>query len=61
MEGVVGECPLDKGGLEQAEGEEAGDGVADDADLAQKEEAGLPRHVDEGPEMRRAQGVRTTE
>ena len=37
-----------QGGLEQAEGEEAGDGVADDADLAQKEEAGLPRHVDEG-------------
>ena len=35
-------------GLEQAEGEEAGDEVADDADLAQKEEAGLPRHVDEG-------------
>ena len=35
-------------GLEQAEGEDAGDEVADDADLAQKEEAGLPRHVDEG-------------
>ncbi len=34
--------------LEQAEGEDAADELADDADLAQKEEAGLPRHVDEG-------------
>ncbi len=49
MEGVGWRVSPRKGcGLEQADGEEAGDEVADDADLAQKEEAGLPRHVDEG-------------
>ena len=40
--------PWKGGALEQVEGADAADEVADDAELAQKEEAGLPRHVDEG-------------
>ena len=46
---MVGAVSPGKGGaLEQVEGEDAADEVADDAELAQKEEAGLPGHVDEG-------------